>query len=299
MISLSNMDTIQIEITSACHKNCSNCTRLCHHYRKPFMMTWEEFAQAVDSLQDFPNMVGVMGGEPLLHPQFEEFCKYLQSKIPRERAGLWSSLPEGKEHYRQVIVDTFDNIFINDHSRNDIYHWPMLVAADDMCEDKAFMWYRIDNCWAQQCWSASVNPNGAFFCEVAASFSMLLGRKETAWPVVKDWWKNSLKDYIPQMQEFCPRCGFAMPLMKRLSNDEIDDITPSNLELLQAVGSPKIARGEYLLYDKGLVEHNVPMATYKDTEYRNYIARRYGLFLSTNAKNFWSPYLLRNWDGAK
>ena len=41
-------------------------------------MDFDTFKRAVDSLQDFPNMVGIIGGEPTLHPQFEEFALYLR-----------------------------------------------------------------------------------------------------------------------------------------------------------------------------------------------------------------------------
>ena len=41
-------------------------------------MDFDTFKRAVDSLQDFPNMVGMIGGEPTLHPEFEKFAEYLR-----------------------------------------------------------------------------------------------------------------------------------------------------------------------------------------------------------------------------
>ena len=74
MRSLVDMDTIQIEVTNACTHSCSNCTRFCGHHAKPYFMTLPMFKEAVDSFVGFPKMVGLIGGEPLLHPAFEERC---------------------------------------------------------------------------------------------------------------------------------------------------------------------------------------------------------------------------------
>ncbi len=79
---LLDMDVIQIEITNACVHQCANCTRLVGHAKKPFFMEMDFFKNAVDSLVDYPKMVGIMGGEPLLHPQFPEMAAYLKSKMP-------------------------------------------------------------------------------------------------------------------------------------------------------------------------------------------------------------------------
>lgn len=292
---LADMDTIQIEVTNACIYSCSNCTRFCGHYRKPYMMSVEQFKEAVDSLVDFPHMVGVMGGEPLLHPKFEELCGYISSRIPPERTGLWTSLPDGYEDYREVIVRTFGNIFINDHKRDDIYHWHVLVGAEEVCPDRDYMWYLIHHCWLQNSWSASINPNGAWFCEIAGAMSILFDRKATAWKVEKGWWKRTPRDYNEQMDEFCRYCGCAMPLPKRRSVDQIDDISPENLLRIRDT-SPKIKKGLYQVYTGGLCMDDTPMAAYKDMNFRQAAARRYGMFLSLNEKGFCTPFLYKNWE---
>ena len=85
MISPSKQKVIQIETTNACPKRCSNCTRFVGHHKKPFMMNLETFMKAVDSLKGYPGLVGIMGGEPTIHPDFEALVTYqptlLQHKI--------------------------------------------------------------------------------------------------------------------------------------------------------------------------------------------------------------------------
>lgn len=293
MRSMIDMDTVQIEITNACHSMCSNCTRFCGH-TKPFFMSFEDFKQAVDSMEGYPKMTGVMGGEPLLHPEFEKFCKYIGSKIQKNQLGLWTSFPKGLEYYREIICETFGHIFLNDHTREDIYHHPALVAIEEVVPDKNQMWYFIDHCWAQEAWSASINPKGAFFCEIAASMAMLFN-EECGWKVEKGWWWRVPKDFKEQIEQYCPRCGFCAPLHRRKSTENIDDISPNNFERLKDQ-SIKIKRGQYKIHDLAPSVSEEPLAAYKDIPYRDKIAARYGIFLIINDQQFWSPYLLDNWS---
>lgn len=292
MRSMLDMDTVQIEITDACNKRCSNCTRFCGH-RKPYFMNFDQFREAVDSMLQYPRMTGIMGGEPLLHPEFEKFCEYIGSKIPPKQLGLWTSLPPGHEQYREIICKTFYNIFINDHSRSDIYHHPPLVAINEVIPQKGLMWRYIDHCWAQESWSASINPKGAFFCEIAASMSILF-EDGGGWKIEPGWWFRIPKDFTRQMEHYCPRCGMSIPIKRRSSKDVVDDISPGNYERLKDK-SLKIAKGDYVISDLKLQSCLDPLAAYKDFDYRNTIAKGYGMFLVINEQRFWTPYLYKDW----
>ena len=242
MIPLYQMKIIQIDITNACINKCSNCTRMIGHHKKPFYMDLETYKRAVDSLVDFPGMVGMIGGEPLLHPDFPEMAHYLAERITdKKRRGLWSTIPKGAKH-GAVIKEVFGNLFLNDHTINGIKHQPILVAAQDVVQDADKMWSLIDNCWVQTLWSASITPKGAFFCEVAAALDMLFDGPG-GWPVEPGWWKREPEDFADQKNRWCPGCGCAIPLPRRSSIEEIDDVSPSNLERLRQIHSPKVRDG--------------------------------------------------------
>jgi hypothetical protein len=289
---LLDMDTIQIEITNACVKQCSNCTRLVGHSQTPFFMDMECFKNAVDSLQNFPKMVGIMGGEPLLHPQFEEMSLYLQSKVPKERCGLWSTLPSAKKKHAELIVAVYGNVLLNDHTLEGIYHSPVLVSGDEGFSDKFKMWYYIHHCWLQNSWSASITPKGAFFCEVAAAFDMVFNG-QGAWPVAPDWWKKTPKDYVHQMEQYCVNCGVPYPLEGRLDTDGVDDVSYGSLRKLIQIGSPKIKKGRYQIYTKGLMERPYPYNQFrKGFDYFNQIAAKYDMGLRPNKLGYLEPYLI-------
>lgn len=296
MKSIVDNDTVQIELTNICNNRCANCTRFVGLVEKPFLMNFSTFKGAIDSFAGFPKMVGFTGGDPLLHPEFEKFCNYASSKIPKEQLGLWTCFPKGKEKYREVICNTFGNIFLNDHSRNDIYHHPFLVAAKDVIPNKNEMFVTVDKCHFQQAWSPSINPRGAYFCEMAASFSMLFPDTSDGWKVERGWWWKTPKDYTSQIEEFCQRCGGALFLRRRSSTESnVYDISESNLLHLKECN---IDPGNYVLHNLQQVreDEQEPLAAYKDQTYRDHIARRYGIFLSTNMQCFNEPHLLKDFS---
>ena len=82
---------IHIDVTNACWLKCTNCTRHVGHHKKSYFMDLDYVAKAIDSLQDFPGRIGLMGGDPTLHPKFDEICKLFSDMIPRRKRELWTS----------------------------------------------------------------------------------------------------------------------------------------------------------------------------------------------------------------
>ncbi len=96
---------MQIWITRACDLACFGCTQGSNLGGKPGMITVEQFEQAVISLKGYFGVVGIFGGNPALHPKFEELCHILALHIPMEQRGLWCNHPRGKIN---VIRETFN-----------------------------------------------------------------------------------------------------------------------------------------------------------------------------------------------
>lgn len=265
MKSPADMKIIQIDITNACTKKCSNCTRFCGNHRKPFMMDFDTFKRAVDSMEGFPGIVGIMGGEPTLHPQFEQFVRYFASKfgtpgvlenargpikdfnthIVRDvfdidrsnRRGLWSIL--GKRYYEhyELIQEVFGYQAINDHA-SPSEHAALLITRKELgIPDDEWIKMR-DACWIQNLWSASIHPKGAFFCEVAAALDATFDGPG-GWPIEPGWWKRKPEDFKEQLQ-WCEMCSACLKVPSRNANEEIDDVSPAIYEKLVEVRSPKI-----------------------------------------------------------
>lgn len=286
MRSPADMQTIQIDITNACNLQCSNCTRFCGNHKKPFFMDFDTFKRAVDSLDGYNGVIGVMGGEPTLHPEFERFVLYIREKfgghkgvnrmiypqrefikeirrrefeshVLREEEdgtgagkacgnfkmcgpGLWSNMGETYPKYYELINDSFDVQFLNDHI-NESYHQPGLISRKDLgISDEEWIPLR-DACWMQNEWSATITPKGAFFCEIAGALDMLFDGPG-GWTIEPGWWKRKPEEFGDQLH-WCELCGFALKTFMRDAKEEVDDVSPTLYEMLKKVDSPKMKSG--------------------------------------------------------
>lgn len=282
MRSPADMEFIQIDITNACNMRCSNCTRFCGNHKKTFFMDFETFKRAVDSMDGFDGVTGIIGGEPTLHPEFERFAGYMRKKfgkpsggdallypqkdfihsiherefessVLRERpdgshfvkkhgAGLWSNMSRTYRKYYEVIQDSFSVEYLNDHI-NPSYHQPGLFSRKDL-DIPDDEWFRLrDKCWIQNTWSAAITPKGAFFCEIAGALDMLFDGPG-GWKIEPGWWKRKPGDFADQLH-WCELCGFALEgkTFTRDSQEETDDVSPRLYEMLKSTGSPKLKSG--------------------------------------------------------
>lgn len=271
-----HMRIIEIDITNACDKRCSNCTRLCGHHKKPYFMDFDTFKRAVDSLDGYQGIRSLMGGEPTLHPEFERFIRYLGSKFPPRKnpfvypqkdfiqqvhrvelsnfqmindgveridivgPGMFSNMGASYKKHYEVITDILPFQGLNDHL-NPIYHQSALITRRELgIPDEEWIPMR-DKCWLQNEWSAGITPKGAFFCEVAGVLDMLMGGPG-GWPIEPGWWKRTPEEFGDQLR-WCELCGFALPTFTRDSAEEIDDISPEWQKRLQQLQSPKLKSG--------------------------------------------------------
>ena len=268
MKSPADMKIIQIEITNACPKRCSNCTRFCGHHVKPYFMDFETFKKAVDSMKGFKGIVGIMGGEPTIHPEFDKFVRYYRDNFGYDdfstacyeptsnfvnhilannyhidysnQRGLWTSVTSKYYEHFELIQDTFGYQLVNDHSNPSMHETLMVTRKEVGIPDDEWIKLR-DNCWIQNLWSASITPKGAFFCEVAAALDTLFDGPG-GWPIEPGWWKRKPADFADQLH-WCEMCSAALPMPKRDANEEIDDVSPVWAEKLVQIESPKAKKG--------------------------------------------------------
>jgi hypothetical protein len=299
----------QICVTSMCwprdpktgkFSQCSNCTRLLGHERKRYFMTPDQFEVCAEVAKDFPyksephrthprKVIGIFGGEPLLHPNFPEFVDILCSKIPDPcHRGLWTSLdwPTYKNpkwgaaapHVMRLL-----NVKSGAHSREEhpdtgfcnwnmhepetlIEHQPLLVSISDVIADESQRWRLINACWVQQEWSAAyaLNHKGEarfYFCEVASSFDRILGLdigiavEQGVWRLDLDFEEDAggllrpVGKFAQQITAACQRCGASLPMKGRRDREWRDDMSLSNIRDFAIAGSPMVERGDFVPFD--------------------------------------------------
>ncbi|MCM1216740.1 MAG: hypothetical protein NC331_05325 [Lachnospiraceae bacterium] len=269
---------IQIEVTNACIHTCSNCTRFCGHHKKPFFMDYDFFCKAVDSVMDHPGLIGVMGGEPTIHPDFKRMCMYLADKLPEgskpDRGGMKLPTDSFIEVRRELELNKYEIYPYEDGPRpiirgaglwtsmtpkylenyeiiqdvfnfqnlndhqNISFHQPVLISRKDMGIGDK-EWLRLrENCWVNQQWSSSVTPKGCFFCEVAAALDFMYNGPGGL-PVEKGWWKRPIEDFAEQFQ-WCEYCGIPLETFARDAREGIDDISDTNYAVMSAMDNVRL-----------------------------------------------------------
>lgn len=228
---------IQIWVTRSCDKACFGCTQNSQLRGHTPAITVEQFEQACLSLKDYFGVVGVFGGNPVLHPQFPELCKILERHIPWERRGLWCNKLFGKGqiarrtfnphvsninvHLDREAADEFrrdwPEAFINGETI-DSRHSPPYVALQDVIPDEEERWDLIASCDINQRWSAMIGAiRGevrAWFCEIAGAQAILhqhnLDYPDTGLPLWIDgqpWWSLPPHWFAKQVSFHCHACG--------------------------------------------------------------------------------------------
>jgi hypothetical protein len=229
-------------------------------------MSPEDFELACQSLQGYWGVVGVFGGNPATHPQFERLCDILIDYFPYEQRGLWCNHPRGKG---QVMRRTFNPLVsnLNVHTSQEAWdefrrdwpesrpfglnqdsrHSPPFVAMLDVVQDEAERWELISGCDINRLWSAmvcSVPGKGlrAFFCELAGAQAMLHAN-DPAWPdtgldvgehVASDgrWWRLPMTDFAEQVRYHCHRCGIPLRRFGQLAQGgEYEEVSPVHVDI--------------------------------------------------------------------
>lgn len=239
---------LQVMITRACSQSCFHCSQGSNLAGKPAMMSVDEFETAIKSLEGFPGIIGVFGGQPTLHPKFPEFCEIMRANVPYLQRGLWTNSLNG---HGAVCRITFNpaRSNINVHTCKDDYEeferdWPEALAArrehtidgrdkdsthsspwvaiKDVIADEEERWKLIGACTVNQFWSAiigTVPGRGlrAYFCELAYAHASMHATAEDSgdWPDLgliptPGWWKLPMSAFDAQVRLHCHSCGLAM-----------------------------------------------------------------------------------------
>lgn len=239
---------LQIHVTRACDKACFGCTQGSNLGGRPAMMTPDECADALRSLEGYFGVVGMFGGNPALHPDIEVLCALYEAFVPFEQRGLWCNHPKGHGAlFRRTFNPAVSNL--NVHQDREAYdefardwpecvphlkgldtdsrHTPPFVAMRDVMPDEAERWRLIADCDINKHWSAmlcTVPGRGlrAYFCEIAAAQAMLHAGDpawpDTGLPATPGWWRQPMAAFADQVRLHCHACGIPLRRFGQLAN---------------------------------------------------------------------------------
>lgn len=237
----------QIDITNFCGRGCIYCSRYDKYIRRDlrFHMDLGFFEKAVLSLKDFPGKIGIIGGEPVYHPKFEEMCFLLQKLLSlesRQKLWLWSSGGPLFEKYKKLINETFVGVAYNQHSehqQNTCKHQPITVAIGDVVEPGEYRDKLIDNCWVQKAWCPTITIKGGFFCEVAGALDVIL-EGSGGFLIEPNWWNKTPTEFQDQVSRYCLYCGMPVPMERQLLREKKEKISSGLLKLFKDHNLPNL-----------------------------------------------------------
>mgnify|MGYP001402981782 CR=1 FL=1 len=255
---------LQVRVTGKCERACPHCSEIANTVFYGSDLTVEEAEKAFWSLRDYWGVVGVFGGNPTLHPNFDKICESMRKWIPYEQRGIWTS---GLGRWGKVCRETFNPgvSVLNPHGSLQQFlkfktEWPRsrpfsykdlschcapFVAMSDLIDDEETRWGLIETCEINQHWSAMIcKVRGelvGWFCEVAGSMSILHEEDENwpslGMPIEDKWWKRGWWDgpkgrrFADQAVWCCHRCGIPLKCFS-LKDDfnEYNVVSPSHFD---------------------------------------------------------------------
>jgi hypothetical protein len=254
-------DILQIEITRKCDLfNCSNCTRLLPFRKDNLEMSLEVFAEAVRSLDGWPGVVALFGGNPCTHSHFADICQILAKHVPPEKRGLWTNHLRGHGSLcRQVFAH--GRLNLNAHGNAEAYaemnrwfpgrvipgtdtkpswHAAILTSWRDLGLSEAEWVQAREACDINQRWSGIIQQRDsravAYFCEVAGSLDGATGERNGL-PVYPGWWRERIPAFASQIRNCCDGgCGVPLRFKGHLDQAGVYDVTRS---WLPVAGEPR------------------------------------------------------------
>lgn len=225
---------LQVKVCAFCDLSCQNCSVAVGQLKslkKQSLMTPDQFRTALRSLDGYFGVIGMFGGNPCIHPQFEELCAIFREEIPnKDQRGLWSNRLFG---HGKVCRETFGpHCNLNVHGDREAWgeirrdwpeatplpaglyepsmHGPIFGSPLDLGMSETEMWQHVERCKINQTWSAEITVvNGkltAFFCEIAGTMAELTGDWSWGMNVFPGWWKQPMSYYSHQVDHFCRKC---------------------------------------------------------------------------------------------
>lgn len=201
-------NVFELDITWKCNLACANCTRRCDLLSPGPDMTPEFFEKQLYGTRHAWNAIYIMGGEPTLHPQLNEFIDIIAAycrKNPKCQGTLVSNCHSEKT--KAILYDICfrtQNIQVRHAAKNiatgvgarPSRFWTVNIAPRDFPEFAEHDYAR--GCGQQMRCGLQLTINGWYHCSMAGGIDRVFG-------FGGDTLEGTLKN--PRLGLFCQFCG--------------------------------------------------------------------------------------------
>lgn len=191
------MIKIELNVTLQCNMACPNCNRLCHIYRdRTEHMKLDQIQKFVDQIRnsDGVSKLKILGGEPLLHPQFADVYNII---LPAVKDGIIQHVKiESNNTIPRPKVEEHKHISWHGRSISRKKHQPALWSPLDLGVITKPYCKQINAC------GFSLDKYGYLPCSPAIMISRLFG--------LTHLYKYELPKEAWGLEELCKNCIFSM-----------------------------------------------------------------------------------------
>jgi hypothetical protein len=201
-------------------------------------MAPDVFRLALRSLEGWPGIRGVFGGNPCMHPQFPDLMAVLREEVPDQRQrGIWTNdlrqhgplvrdvfFPRGRFNLNAhanpgaaAVMDRYlpGKVIPSSRTRPS-WHAPILLDWRDVGLTPAEWTEAREACDINRTWSAAICERDgapfAYFCEVGAALDGIRNENHGI-PAVPGWWRNRMDGFGDQVAKCCD-AGCGVPLRR-------------------------------------------------------------------------------------
>ena len=209
----------EIVITNVCNLNCGGCCQLVGQFKKDklWFITLDELELAIQLLEKYPptdpakQPITIFGGEPTLHPQWDEILQKLKNHAPTV---FWINTNGRLGHKR---YQKEDNLvwWVDLHPSSQIFVQTLYAATDavKLPNDMAYWEKAQKDCPIWNGCQCSIYNKKAYFCENAAAIDWLYNKGANGWDISSDQapFERTKKEIDEQAKNLCKRCGWCVP----------------------------------------------------------------------------------------
>jgi organic radical activating enzyme len=200
------MLNIELEITLKCNAGCLNCNKFCNMedlgiiYGDEMDLSLDDIDKFIDQVKALGHVrdIRIMGGEPTVHPLYEEICKKIKEKLVDTNLIKRAYVVTNGVQKKTSCLSTIVQMPIGQKKQS---HTCVLVSPIDLK-----MSFRNDVCPTPRVWGVSYNKLGWYPCgpggAIARLFKMEHIRKDTIKSV--DDWGATIKDVCSLCQNSAP-----------------------------------------------------------------------------------------------
>lgn len=217
---------INILVTNICNLSCGGCSQQCGYIPKEKLwnIPIDQLKWNIDLLVDArggdPGRIGLFGGEPTLHPRFDDMLSLLLG-YPNIFFMVYTN---GRELGSKRTQDRKNLNFRVDFKDKEtcLDFLPTQVASMDILgiKDKRHYWRKAKkhcHMWKNCC--SIIYNNKAYFCEAPAAWD-LMSDENHGWPLKwgVDPFAKTEEEIAAQAENFCYRCGWCLTQEELIKN---------------------------------------------------------------------------------